>query len=145
MSTTTSDQLRALTPRIYLAAGFVNAEGAPRRILLGEAASAAATQLLAAALSPQELGFTVDALILLLEPLADGSAPARLQAALEETVSLVARTIGQANNAGLWEWLNACADRVGSDDDLAAFLAHLKVVQRLYAMLVATQPEPPAP
>ena len=112
MSATTRDQLLALTPRIDLAAGFLNAPAARRRTLLGEAASAAATQLLAAEVAPQELGFTVDALILLLEPPADGPAPARLQAAFEETAALV---------------------------------AHPRVAQRLYAMLVATPPELPAP
>ena len=140
MSITTREDLLAMTPEVYLAQGYLTADGTPRPILTGQAASAAATQLLAAEVSPQELGFTVDAIRLLLEPQQDDPIRERVRAALEETVSLVARTIRQPNNAGLWRWLSACAAPVTSAAELGAFLTHLQAVYRLYTLLVATQP-----
>jgi DNA-binding transcriptional MerR regulator len=148
MSTTTREDLLRLTPDVYLADGYLAADGTPQRALIGEAASAAATQLRAAELAPQELGFTLEAIRQLLPLHDEPTVSERLHATLEEAAELVARTIGQPNNAGLWRWLNACAAPVGTAAELDAFLAHLDAVNRIYAMLVALEPEqspePPA-
>ena len=144
MSTTTREDLLRLTPEVYLADGYLAADGTLRRTLTGEAASAAATQLLAAALSPQEFGLTVEAIRQLLPLHDEPTPPERLQATLEEAAALVARTIQQPNNAGLWSWSSACAAAGGTAAELDGFLAHVTAVNRLYALLVAFPPPEPA-
>jgi hypothetical protein len=135
------EQLLALTPDRYLAEGWVDGSGAPRRELMSDYATAAATQLLAGGLAPQELGFTVAALEQVL-PLNDTGTPAsRLAASLEETLETVGRMIGQPNNESLVEWLISCAATVRTRADLDAFMAHLHAVLRLYSVL-ASMPEP---
>jgi len=140
MSTTTREELLRLTPEVYLADGYLAPDGTLRRTLTGEAASAAATQLLAAELSPQELGLTVEAIRELLAVHGEPTPAERLQATLEEVVALVARIIQQPNNPGLWGWISACAAPVGTAEELEAFLAHLTAVNRLYTLLVVAQP-----
>ena len=144
MSTTTRDDLLRQTPEVYLADGYLAPDGMLRPTLTGEAASAAATQLLAAELSPQEFGLTVAFIDQLLPVHAEPMPPERLHATLEETAALVARTIQQPNNAGLWSWISACAAAVGTAAELDGFLAHLTAVNRLYTLLVAMPPPEPA-
>ena len=139
-------ELLALTPDRYLADGFCDASGTPLPGLLTEYATAAANQLMQAELPPQELAFTVEAFRLAL-PLQDDVEPrARAQAALHEALGTIARMIQQPNNEGLIRWLERCADRVGSEDDLDAMEDHLDAVLRLYTVLVAfVSPDAPAP
>ncbi len=135
------EQLLALTPDRYLAEGWLDGSGAPRPELTSDYATAAATQLLAGGLAPQELGFTVAALDQVL-PLNDAGAPARrLGDSLEEAIGAVGRMIGQNNNESLVEWLISCAATVRTRADLDAFMAHLHALLRLYSVL-ASVPKP---
>jgi hypothetical protein len=134
------DELLALTPEHYLADGFLDAAGALRRELIGDAATAAATQLVAAGLSPQELAFTYEALRILLPRHAEGDARARIEAALGEALATVARMIRQPNNEGLVSWSRSCAAFVRRDAEIPAFLTHIQAVLRLHALIVNLPP-----
>ena len=133
------------TPDVYLGRGYLDMAGMPWPELRGTDATAAAVQLMTAGVAPQELGFTIAAVTLLLPQNDDPVAASRLAAAVAEAVSTVGRAIQQPNNRGLLAWLNACAAKVSSDADLAACLDHLTAVDRQYAMLVALQPPPGSP
>ncbi len=135
----TRQQYLALRPETYLADGYLAPDGTPHAALLSDYATAAATQLLAAETSPQELALTFEGIRQLL-PLQEGPAPERLLAAIDEALMVVARAIQQENNPGLTEWLAACAAAVTSQADLDAFMAHAQATMRLYGVLVATQP-----
>ena len=145
----TRGQLLALTPDRYLADGFNDAAGRLKPELLTDYALAAATQFLRAELSPQELAYTVAALQQIL-PMHDGPPPARIEAALEETLSTVSGMIGQPNNEGLAAWCRACAAMVRQPSDIDGFMAHIQAVLRQYAALASLPPpspdsSPPAP
>ena len=131
--------LLALTPDRYLADGYCDVSGAVRPELTGEYATAAATQLRRAEASPQEVSLTAEAVRQLL-PLHMASSQDRLVAALEEALTLVARTLQQGNNEGLVNWLSGCAAAVRRQADIDGFLAHLQAVERQYAILAALQP-----
>jgi hypothetical protein len=131
-------ELLALTPSRYLADGFVDKNGKPRPELQTGYATAAATQLGAADLSPQELQFTYEALRQSLA-LQEGSPQEQVQAAMEEALETVRGMIQQPNNPGLTQWLKECAAMVKTQADLDAFLAHILAVLRLYTVLVAAR------
>ncbi len=135
MRNLTREELLELSPSIYLADGFVGPDGVPRRELLSEYATAAATQLLAAELSPQEFSFTHEALRQSLA-LHKGAASARMRAALDETLETVCGMIRQPNNAGLTKWLNECAAAVKTPADINALLQHCQAVLRQYSLIV---------
>jgi hypothetical protein len=136
MSGYTRDELLALTPERYLGDGYTE-RGAPRPELRGDWAAAASNQLMAAECSPQELGFTLDAIKLLLPEHDEADPGERLHAAAEEAAETVARGIQQPNNEGLLQWLSACVAAVETEADLAAFLAHAEAVRRQYGVLAA--------
>ncbi len=131
--------LLALTPDRYLADGYCDASGGIRPELTGQYATAAATQLLQAEASPQEVSLTAEAIRQLL-PLHMASSQDRLVTAMEEALTLVARTLQQGNNEGLVNWLSGCAATVRRQADIDGFLAHLQAVERQYAVLAALQP-----
>ena len=133
------DELLALTPKRYLKDGFVDGKGKPRSELQTGYATAAATQLLAGELSPQELAFTYEALRQTL-PLQEGPVPKRIRGAVEEALEVVRGMIRQPNNPGLTKWINESAAMVKGTADLDAFLTHLLAVLRQYSVLVASQP-----
>ena len=133
----TRDDLVALGPDRYLADGFRDASGAPRPELRGLYATAACTRLLDAELAPQELGFTLEALRLLLPQHEERDPAVRLLAAMREALETVARSIQQPNNRGLVAWLDGCIRHVRTEADIAAFLDHMTAVTRQYAMLAA--------
>ena len=128
--------LRARTPSIYLQDGFCTQDGEVRRELLDAEAIAAATQLTVAELAPQEMAFTLEALQALL-PMQSGTAAERMQDSLAEALATVQRMIRQDNNDGLAEWCRACALFVRTDEDIAAFVVHMRAVLRLYALFVS--------
>lgn len=140
MHALTREDLLQLKPAIYLVGGYMDSEGKPRREFLSEYATAAATQLMAWDLSPQELALTVEGVRQIL-PMHHGAPLERLRAALDECLLVVARAIRQENNHGLVEWLSECASVVGTNADLDAFLAHIQAVMRLYALVVMSQPD----
>src|SRR5262245_4991492 len=125
MKETSREEFLALTPARYLANGFVDQGGKPRPELQNLWATAAAPQLLAADLAPQELGLMYEALRQTLKLHAEGPAPQRLRAALDEALEIVRGYIGQPNNPGLVKWLNECAAMVKTPADLDAFMLHL--------------------
>lgn len=135
----TRDQLLALTPARYLEDGFTDRSGKPRPELQTGYATAASLQLLAAQLSPQELGFTYEALRQTL-PLHSGPAPQLIRAATQEALETVRGLIRQPNNPGLEKWLNECAASVKQPADLEAFLLHVQAVLRQYGVIAASQP-----
>ncbi len=139
MSGHTRSELLALVPDVYLADGYLNS-GKPRPELTGDWAAAACTQLMAAELSPQELGFTLDAIHLLLPEHQEPDPGDRLYAVVKEAIEVVARAIQQPNNEGLLRWLTACVARVESEQDIAAFLEHAEAVRKQYAVFVALLP-----
>ena len=140
MKESSRQDMLALTPDRYLAAGWQNGAGKPLAALSGEFATAAATQLLQGGLAPQELAFLQAALEQLL-PMQKGAPHDRAQAALADALQTTARMIRQANNPALSEWAQACAVHVQTESDLAAFLDHLRSVRQLYGLLASMQPE----
>src|SRR3954469_11178032 len=140
MRSLTRDELWQLTPGVYLAQGYLGIDGTILPQFLSEYATAAATQLLGAELSPQELAFTVEGLRQIL-PMHKGEPQVRLLSAIEECLQVVARAIRQENNRGLVEWLGQCASAVDSAPELEAFMAHIQAVMRLYSLLVVSQPD----
>lgn len=135
MQSYTRDDLLALTPDRYLHGGW------EQRELTAEYATAACAQLAAAGLPPQELGFTLEAIKLLLPEHDDAPTPhAQLREAVDEALLTVARAIQQPNNEGLLKWLSECTAHVRTDADVQAFLAHMTVVNRQYAVSVALMP-----
>jgi hypothetical protein len=137
----TRDELLKLTPAVYLADGYLGTDnGKLRREFLGDFATAAATQLLAAGLSPQELAFTVEGIRQIL-PMHEGPPPDRLRATVEEALLVVARAIRQPSNEGMVKWLSECASVVETPAELDGFIAHIQAVMRLYALLVGSLPD----
>lgn len=135
MPSYTREELLALTPARYLEAGW------DQRELTGEYATAACTQLAAAGLPPQELGFTLEAIKLLLPEHDDAPTPAaQLREAVDEALLTVARAIQQPNNEGLLKWLSECTAHVRTEADVEAFLAHMTAVNRQYSVSVALTP-----
>jgi hypothetical protein len=132
----------ALKPAQYLAGGFLESGGEPRAELQAEFATAAATQLLQAEASPQELGFTVEAFRQVL-PMHDGKPPP-LQAldALLEALTVVARLIRQPNNEGIVTWARDCAAQVRQSGDLPALVMHMEAVLKIYALLASLPQRP---
>jgi len=100
---------------------------------------AAATALRAAELSPQEMAFTYEAIKALLKQ-EEGSPQARMDAALGEALATVARMIRQPNNEGLAAWCRNGASQVREEADIAAFLAHMQAVLRLYSLMAYLPP-----
>lgn len=140
----TRAELLRRTPAVYLAEGWSDASGQTRPELRGTDATTAAAQLVAAEVPPQELGFTIAAINLLL-PEQEGTDPQdNLLSAIDEALETVARAIQQSNNEGLVEWLSACAALVHSEREIEAFATHLKAVNRQYAVLVSMLPDTPS-
>lgn len=142
----TRDELLQLTPERYLQGGFLDQAGRPRGELQSDWATAAATQLLAAELAPQEFAFTVEALRMALSlHEGDGEPPLeRAVAALDEALAVVGRMIRQPNNEGLEEWLEACVAEVSRPEDIPALMEHVQAVQRQHAMFAAFAPDSPS-
>ena len=136
----TRQQWLELRPAIYLAEGYIGPDGALRPDFLGDYATAAANQLIAAELSPQELGLTYEGLRQLL-PVHPGSPQQSLLGAFEETLLVVARAIRQENNGGLVNWLSECASVVTSQAELDGFMAHVRAVMRLYTIMAGAMPD----
>jgi hypothetical protein len=131
-------ELLALTPARYLKDGFVDGKGKPKPGLQTGYATAAATQLLAAELSPQEFAFTQEALRQSLA-MQEGAAPQRIRAAVEEALETVRGMIRQPNNPGLTKWINECAAAVKQPADIEAFLLHCLAILRQYSVMVASR------
>ena len=129
-----SEELRRRTEQLYAQAQQRAGELAERH-----------TQLAEAELSPQELGFTLEATRLLLPQHDEADPGERLHAAVEEALLTVARAIQQANNEGLLQWLSACTGHVRTEADIAAFLGHMEAVNRQYSLLASLLPSQPSP
>jgi len=140
MQSRTRDDLLALTPDVYLRDGYLDAAGALRSELLSDCATGAATQLLAAEASPQELALTLEGVRQLLPVQGVAGAAAQLGAALDEALQVVAGAIRQPNNAGLVRWINACANGVRTEADVDGFLRHVEAALRQHALLAAMMP-----
>ena len=135
----TKAELLALTPAKYLAQGWVDKAGKARPGLQTAYATAAAAQLFAAKLSPQELGFAYEALRLVL-PLHSSQPAQKFKNVLEEALETVRGMIRQPNNKGLTKWLNECRDSVKTTADIGTFLAHMQAVLRQYSVMAASPP-----
>lgn len=129
-------ELLALTPARYLANGWVTPDGSPLAYLAGVCALAAAAQLEAARVAPQEVGTTYEAFRRVLPYYAEDPV-GRLPMAAQEALELVASLLGQTNNPGLLAWLEPCVLAVKSENDLRAFMLHLNAVRQQYAALIA--------
>lgn len=140
----TRAELLLRTPDVYLADGWFDPSGQTRPELRGADATTAATQLIAAGVSSQEVGFVVAAFSLLLPEHDEPDVADRVHATLEEALETVARAIQQTSNEGFVEWLSACAARVDTEQDIGAFVAHLEAVNRQYALLVSMVPDSPS-
>lgn len=138
------DELLAMTPQRYLAAGWRDGAGRVHAYLGGSCALAACAQLEEAQVSPQELGATLQAFEQVLPYYGADPAP-RLSMATQEVLELVAATLGQTTHPGLLAWLQPCILSVRDADDLRAFLLHLRSVVRQYAALMAMRSSAGAP
>ena len=136
----TRQQWLQLRPETYLADGWLDAQGRLIPDFTGDYATAAATQLMAAECSPQELALTYEGIRQLL-PVHEGPPRDRLFAAFEETLLVVARAIRQPNNGGLVDWISDCAAIVETQAELEGFMRHIQAVMRLYAIMVAAMPD----
>jgi hypothetical protein len=139
----TREEMLALTPDHYLASGFLDPSGAPRQDLLTDDAVAAATQLHAAEVSPQEFAYLLETLRQIL-PLHAGTPRRRIAGALDEAIETVGRMIRQPNNEGLVGWALACAMMVRRAEDIDALLRHMQAVLRQYAVLATLPPPEPS-
>ncbi len=137
------EDMLALTPDRYLAAGWIDPSGRPRPELLTDDAVAAATQLQQGEVSPQELAYLLEALRQIM-PLHDGAPRQRIASALEEALETVGRMIRQQNNEGLVRWALACAMTVRQTEDIDAMLRHMEAVLRHYAVLATLPPSEPS-
>jgi hypothetical protein len=137
----TKDELLALTPGLYLADGYLDETGRPRRELASDYATAAATQLLEAELAAQELAFTYEAVRFVLERHDEEPPGERARAAVEEALETVTRMTRQTNNRGLVRWLDECVAAIRRPEDIDALLQHIQAVLRLYTV-IASIPEP---
>ena len=135
----TRAELLALLPERYLAEGYCDGTGLPRPELRTEWATAAATQLLADEVAPQELAFTLEAFRFSLD-FQEGDARTQAADASREALATVTRMIQQPNNEGLIQWLEQCAAHVASEDDLAAMESHMEAVLLLYAVVAEYAP-----
>ena len=144
MASYTREDLLALTPDHYLAAGWTTADGAPRPELTGIDATAASTQFLAAALSPQELSLTAEAVRQII-PLHSGDPGRRARDTAMEALGLVTNAIRQPNNEVLAQWLVDCAASVHTGADLEAFLDHLLATERQYGLIAGMSREDASP
>ena len=133
-------ELLSLTPGRYLKDGFLDDKGMPNPSLQTGYATAAATQLLAAGLSPQEFSFTYEALRQSLA-LQEGPAPKQARAALDEALETVRGMIRQTNNPGLTKWIIECVAAVTKMADIDALLLHCLAVLRQYSIIAASRPQ----
>jgi len=129
-------ELLALAPSQYLRDGFRDEAGQLRPELRGVFATAAATQLEEAALSPQEVAATLEALRRALA-LHQGKPRKRFSAACTEALETVAMMYGEPNNRGIVIWLDQCRAAVKTDDDIRAFVDHFRAVVRQYGVITA--------
>jgi hypothetical protein len=136
MRSYTREELLALTPRRYLADGYLNAAGQPRSELSSDYATAAANQLMVAQLPAQELTFTFEALRAVL-PMHDGPPRERARAAVDEALTVVTQMTRQTNNEGLVRWLDECVAAIRRPEDIDAMLSHMQAVLRLYTVMAA--------
>lgn len=102
-------------------------------------AVADASALRGSELSPQEMAFTYEAIRALLA-LHDGPPQARMEAVLDEALATVVRMIRQPNNEGLAAWCHDGIAGIRTETDIAAFLAHMQAVLRLYALMAYLPP-----
>ena len=131
-------ELLALTPAKYLADGYLDGQGKPKTELKSNYATAAATQFLAAQLSPQELAFTYEALKQCLA-LQTGTPSKKMTGAVDEALEVVSGMIRQRNNPGLSAWLKQCAAAVRKPAEPDALLEHVLAILRQYSIVVAAQ------
>ena len=139
MSATMRDVSTYRTPDEYLIDGYCDVSGRPHADLLTDAAVAAACELGAGLLSPQEMAFTYEALRALL-PLHEGEPEARMHAVLAEALATVSRMIRQPNNKGLALWSRLCVTYIREEADIAAFMAHMQAALRLHALMTSLPP-----
>ena len=132
----TREELLELSATRYLADGWADDRGKPLAALQATYATAAATQFLAAEVSPQEFAFTFEALKLAL-PMHAGTPSARIEGALDEALEVVRAMIRQPNHARLMQWLRDCAAAVKTAADIDAFLEHVMAVLRQYSVIAA--------
>ena len=142
MPSYTREDLLALTPDRFLAAGYTNPDGTMRREFAADYATAASTQFLAAELSPQELALTAEAVRQILPQYERGTPGERARATADEALAVVANAIRQPNNEVLARWLRDCAAAVRTETDLQAFLAYLLATERQYGLVAAFSRQP---
>src|SRR4051794_18798855 len=112
----------SVTPADYLKDGFYNESGTLRPELTGMKAFAIASQFSQALTPPQEVTLTLEGLRQVL-PLHAGEQAEQFAGSVTETLEMVARILGQANNARLKSWLNDCAPFVKTEADIEGFLS----------------------
>jgi len=98
MQARTRDDLLTLTPDVYLRDGYRDAAGAVRPALLSDCATAAATQLLAAEASPQELALTLEGVRQLLPVQGVAGAAAACRSSLPKVVKKLGASSTEASS-----------------------------------------------
>jgi hypothetical protein len=135
----TRDDYLAMTPAVYLAAGFRDDAGNPRPELTGIWATAGATQL--EPLTSNEVATTLLGLSQTL-PLHDKGTPSeRYRDAVAEAQELTIGVLNKAPSPELRRWLTAFIPYVRTDQDLQDLCAHLAVTacqHSLFAAMLAT-------
>lgn len=132
----TKAELLSMTPKVYLKDGFRDRDGRTRTALVSTSATAVATQMEAAEVSPQELSATLEALRQAL-PWHKGPVATAFPEAVEEALDLVSSMYGKDNNPGIVNWLDECTSFVVQPADIEDFLSHFMAVVRQYGAIVA--------
>lgn len=133
------EQLLARRAADYLRQGLCDEAGHLRQELTGLEAFAVSTQFDEAAVSPQELAFTLDMLKQVLDmSQGDGqAADVRFKAARREALEHVSGLLAQHNHIAILGWLKECTPFIKSEADIQAFVKFFQAVLQQYSALQA--------
>lgn len=133
------EQLLARRAADYLGHGLCDEAGRLRPELTGLDTFAVSTQFDEAAVSPQELAFTLDMLRQVLGMSQGNGQPAqaRFAAGRDESLDHVSRLLAQHNHIAILGWLEDCTPFVNTEADIQAFLAFFQSVLQQYSALQA--------
>jgi hypothetical protein len=137
------EELLALKPTQYLAGGFRDATGKPRHELRGLYATAAAVQLGAHQVVPQEMRVTYEAWKQAL-PDHEGPPRERARAALFEAFEIARAVMTRDNDPHLVNWLMECVEQVNAEEDIPVLLEHFLAATKQAAVFLALKGGAPA-
>jgi hypothetical protein len=127
-------QLLSLRPEEYLKKGWYHADDTIFSELSSLWATAAAEQMKACKVAAQEVEVTLEA-FLQMAPYYKSVDSFEFSNLASESLHLAAGLLGQPNNPGLVDWVEACAAKVLSFQDLKPFLVHFRAISLQYPVV----------